>query len=264
MTEGQLIKLREEIVQNKIEPKKAVEIIFSNKAKSWHTKEWKKKRDKLIKDSCEQCGSKEVLTLQHTYHPREYGIIKKEICVKYGQLINEKHPIESLVNEKEVVQYFNKNIDKEKKDVCPSCGSINISARKTLSHKYKCNHCKDLFEAPITKVIPIFIDDRKEEKAQEINVVTFSSLAWKIYKEKSRTLLFEEYGEQIEKETIITVIDQYLRYISLEDTVTFCKKCAFLWDKKGMNLCPVCKVKYKKIYNKTCYDCREKQMNSND
>lgn len=264
MTEDQLIKLREEIVQSKIEPKEAGEILFSNKTRAWRTKEWKKKRDKLIKDRCEQCGSKEVLTLQHTCHPRDYGTIKKEICIKYGQLINEKYPLESLVNEKEVVRYFKKNIDKEERDVCPSCSSINISLRKTLSPKYKCNRCKGLFEAPIRKIIPIFIDDRKEGKSQEVNTITFSSLEWKIYKEKSRELLFEEYGEQIEKEILITTIDEYLRYISLEDTVTFCKKCAFLWDKKHMNLCPICKIKYKMIYHKTCYDCRKKLMNSND
>ena len=115
------------------------------------------------------------------------------------------------MNEEEVIEYFNKNIDKEERNICPTCGSINILARKTLSPKYRCNHCKELFE---------------------------------------------EHGDEIEKETLITVIDEYLRYISLEDTVTFCKKCAFLWDKKGMDLCPVCKEKYKSIYNKTCYNCR--------
>lgn len=52
---------------------------------------------------------------------------------------------------------------------------------------------------------------------QEMNVIKYSSLWWKIYKEKCRGLLFKEYEEQIEKETIITVIEEYLRYISLED-----------------------------------------------
>ena len=257
MTKEQLIKLREDIIHNEIESKIAGEILFSNKAKSWHTEEWKEKRAELLKESCEQCGSKEILTLQHTWHSRDYGTIKRETCAKYGQLINEKYKIEDLVNEEEVIQYFNTDITKEDREVCPKCGSFNISARKTLIPKYKCNYCKELFEAPIKKLLPIFIDDRKEQKKQEMNAVTYSSLSGKIYKEKCRELLFKEYEEQIEKETIITVIEENLRYISLEDTVTFCKKCAFLWDKKGMNLCPICKTRYKKIYNITCYECKD-------
>lgn len=161
-----------------------------------------------------------------------------------------------MINEKEVEIYFKTNINQEEKKVCPKCGSINISARKTLIPKYRCNYCKELFEVSIKKFLPIFIDDRKEEISQDMNVVTYSALSWKIYKEKCKELLFEEYGEQIEKETIVTVIDEYVRYISLEDTITFCKKCAFLWDKKGMNLCPICKSKYKKIYYDKCSDCK--------
>ncbi|NNU78177.1 hypothetical protein [Clostridium estertheticum] len=257
MTKDQLIKLREDIIHNEIEPKKAGEIVYLNKIKSWHTTEWKKKRSTLLKESCEQCGSKEILTIQHTWHPRDYGIIKRDICGKYGQLINEKYTVEDLINEKEVENYFNININQQEKEICIKCGSVNISARKTLSPKYRCNHCKELFEAPVKKLLPIFIDDRKQEILQEMNVVTYSELSWKIYKEKCKELLFKEYGEQIEKETIITVIDESLRYISLADTVTFCKKCAFIWDKKGMNICPICKTRYKKICNRTCYECKE-------
>ena len=32
---------------------------------SWHTKEWKEKREKIIKDDCEWCGSTKGLCLHH-------------------------------------------------------------------------------------------------------------------------------------------------------------------------------------------------------
>lgn len=40
MNKGQLIELREDVINGKIEAEKACEILFSNKTKSWHTKEW--------------------------------------------------------------------------------------------------------------------------------------------------------------------------------------------------------------------------------
>ena len=49
--------------------------------------------------------------------------------------------------------------------------------------------------------------------------------------------------------------EEYKEYLSCKDTLTFCKKCAFLWDVKGMNLCPRCRVRYKKLRFPYCYSC---------
>jgi hypothetical protein len=49
--------------------------------------------------------------------------------------------------------------------------------------------------------------------------------------------------------------NEFDQYLSCEETVTFCKKCSFLWDMKGMNLCPRCKTHYKKFQFPNCYRC---------
>lgn len=219
-----------------------------------------KKRNILIKDSCEQCGSKEGLTLQHTWHPREYSIIKRETCSKYGELINKEYSVDSLVKEDEVLKYFSENIKQENRDVCPQCGSFSITPRKNLLPRYRCNHCKNQFENPINMIIPEFVDDRKIKPQHEMNIITYSGISWTIYKDKCKKLLFLKYGDLIEKETILTVIDEYIRYLSLKDTITLCKKCAFLCDIKGKNLCPVCKTNYKFIGMDMCYQCRNKRI----
>ena len=38
---------------------------FKEGQKSWHTKDWKERRSKVLKEKCEICGSKDTLTIQH-------------------------------------------------------------------------------------------------------------------------------------------------------------------------------------------------------
>ena len=44
------------------------------------------------------------------------------------------------------------------------------------------------------------------------------------------------------------------KYTEFEDIQVLCKRCHFAHH-KGMDLCPVCKKKYKNKQYKTCYDC---------
>ena len=75
MTKAELTELMEDILSNKVDVEKATKLLYANKTKSWHTKEWEEDRSKVIKESCEQCGSKEILTIQHFWHPRNYGTV---------------------------------------------------------------------------------------------------------------------------------------------------------------------------------------------
>lgn len=252
----QLKNLKEQVIEGSIDLTAAKDLLYSKNKRSWHTKEWKVNRDKLIKDCCEQCGSSETPTLQHTWHPRDYGSIKREITYKYGGIIREKYTVEDLVSDDEVFGYFTNNILKEEKLVCPECSSYSLSIRKTISPKYRCIKCKHEFENPVKKVLPTFIDDRIETVGNELHVITHSSLKLDIYKERCNEIRDKEYANLIENETIITSIDESIRYLLFIDTITLCKKCAFLYDVKGLNLCPICKSKYKKIYNDRCMDCR--------
>ena len=49
------------------------------------------------------------------------------------------------------------------------------------------------------------------------------------------------------------------RYMEFEDIQVLCKRCHFAHH-KGMDLCPVCKKKYKKKRYNTCYDCIPTEM----
>jgi hypothetical protein len=160
MTSEKLIDLKNKLVNNEISTEEALDILYTKKTRSWHTKEWKTLRDKILKDACEQCGSTEVLTIQHIWHPRDYKTMRSDILQKYNT----------------------------------------------------------------------------------------------------------ERGHNpydIEREIAFTIIDESLRYNSLADTKTFCNRCAFMWDEKGMDLCPVCKTNYKKFYHSMCMDCTKEENRKN-
>ena len=44
-------------------------------------------------------------------------------------------------------------------------------------------------------------------------------------------------------------------YLSCEKAVTFCKKCAFLWDVRGLKLCKRCKQHYHPFDFEYCFNC---------
>jgi hypothetical protein len=46
--------------------------------KVWSRKEWKEKRKKLIKENCEYCNRSGRMVLNHKWHPREAGDIRRE------------------------------------------------------------------------------------------------------------------------------------------------------------------------------------------
>ena len=64
-----------------------------------------------------------------------------------------------------------------------------------------------------------------------------------------------ENSERIRKQAIIIAIKHFIEYISLKNTQTYCKKCAFLLDKKGLILCSECKKNYHSFFYEQCYEC---------
>ena len=50
-------------------------------------------------------------------------------------------------------------------------------------------------------------------------------------------------------------LDASIKYLSFEDTITLCKKCAYNEDIAGKDLCPICKKNYKPMQYETCVDC---------
>ena len=57
------------------------------------------------------------------------------------------------------------------------------------------------------------------------------------------------------KKRFCFTLDDTIKYLSFEDTITACKKCAFNFDVNYMELCPKCKKYYKGVQYPTCIQC---------
>ena len=57
-----------------------------------------------------------------------------------------------------------------------------------------------------------------------------------------------------------------IKYLSFEDSITACKKCASSDDLYGMELCPKCNTNYKGIEYSTCIEClpQEQQIKAKE
>ena len=81
LTLSEIIHLKENLLLGQMTLESATELYWNNYEKgkrSWHTKDWKERRNKIIKDSCEICDGTEILTLQHLSRPKklkEYTLI---------------------------------------------------------------------------------------------------------------------------------------------------------------------------------------------
>lgn len=137
---AELEDIQNKIINDEINLEVAKELIYSTKAiKSRHTKKWKDIRKVMLKNECKQCGSKEALTMQHTWHPERYGDIKYRFSQKYGELLNKEYELSGVANYYEAIEYFNENYIQEECLCCPKCKK---------EYKYKaypyCKKCNNL------------------------------------------------------------------------------------------------------------------------
>ena len=205
--------------------------------KPWQYKEWKDTRSKIIKDTCVQCESNDgIMVLQHLSHPRKHQFIIEQLAhdelEKHGAIVAEEFE-QFIENNKEI-----KAIEKKARNCCPSCNSTNIKFKKT-SEKWHCHSTKSRNGRVIRRC--------KAEFATPSEVMEFSKEAiaerkrieasFRSKSKNSKAKILDKYG----KEAVLTSIAESEYYYSCEDTVTFCKKCAYLMDQKNLYMCPSCK-----------------------
>ncbi len=124
---------------------------------------------------------------------------------------------------------------------CPKCGSTTIRYRK-IAGTWICVSkpagitCGNVFDNPI----------------RVISHQTISKLE-KVASQKIQDDFDEEFG--IGKKVIITAIEHQIRYLSLKDTKTLCKRCAFVEDKTKMVLCNICRRNYHSTKYDRCSTC---------
>lgn len=270
LTYNELIELRDKLINNEIGIELAKEQCwkdFKEGQRSWHSKDWKERRLKIIKEKCQICNSKETLTLQHLSHPKKYNEYLREITRNYtNQYINSNSEIDKTEFRNHVL------LDYEYIPIplCPNCNSKNPSERVRKMPKYRCTDCKHEFDEAnyrsASEMISIFFED---EDAYEVRDKCFVSKdKWKNKHNLSnikywfqRNKAKNKEVESIEKKAFLLYLNDNIKYLSFEDTITACRKCASNYDLHRMELCPKCKEFYKGIQYPTCIQClpEEKQ-----
>jgi ssDNA-binding Zn-finger/Zn-ribbon topoisomerase 1 len=225
--------LLEKVLSDDINWKDALKVIQRTR-KPWHTREWKERRKLLLASRCQNCGTTTPpLVLQHTWHPTPLHHLFYNARKKYQNewlLWKQSHALE--------IDMSSLNPDA---DGCPKCGSTTIRYRKRAMtwicvSKPAGITCGNIFEAPIRVISYKAIRKIEEVASQEI-----------------RDDFDEEFG--IGKKVVILAIEQHLRYVSLKDTKTLCKRCAFVEDKTKMVLCNICRKNYHSRKYDRCSIC---------
>jgi ribosomal protein L37AE/L43A len=204
--------------------------------KPWHKKEWREMRDQRIGDRCEQCDSTDgPFVLQHFEHD-------------YSELPSKNPVVWELMREYDKVPPR----PTVQRPACPQCNRRALSERKKLKPKWRCIGCHHEFDEPI--IVETTINNRTEKAAW---------VKWKkeiLFPARDNFLVTHH---DIVEQRYGTVLSAYkkerqtsdAKYMSGEETATFCKKCAFLWDMKEMQLCSKCRKQYHPFKFQTCYDC---------
>ncbi|OYD42853.1 hypothetical protein ACF3OC_11910 [Sphingobacterium cellulitidis] len=254
--------LKEDLVNNKKSIEEISTILVQNsntKNRSWHTKDWKERRQLVIKNYCEICNSKDNLTLQHRSHPQKFYNHKNE---QINSNIENWEVLE--INKEDFIIYIKNTFDYKPEPICPDCNSWSPRIRLKLLPKYVCTCCKHAFNEPIYKSLEELIEQYYNE-----NYSTFLDKKCFTTKDKyanpyhlrgieyryKKQLYTTSKCDEIDKEATLKFIEDNIKYLSFEDTITACRRCAYYWDIKSMDLCPKCNHSYKSFQYETCINC---------
>ena len=244
MTLIELEKIEKALRNNEISYVDAGEKIYGSSTKPWQTEFWKKRRNEIIKEKCEQCNSsKQQMVLQHMWQPSSYRKHVREIYATFldEEKIKGSHP---EVKEEEIQTYLDQFTDT--KEACPSCELRSLSKRKTMQPTYRCAKCSHEFDKP--KMVPYH---------PKLGVApSYEQVKQGMENKRIKDYIWDTFGDEIKRRAILKGIEEHKRYMSMEDTKTFCKRCAFLWDKKRKKVCDVCKDTLIPIERHACFKCQ--------
>lgn len=223
---------------NELSASEAVELLASAKLRrSWHTQEWKERRNAFIGKSCTQCSStKQPLVLQHNWHPRSLDVIWNEVLNKFYPTYVAEHPQPSILYPEA----------SDIRDACPTCNSIRVTWRKT-SDDWRCAKCRNICKKP----------------CQVLGVAAETEGKWRRERTSANRQWYADFRKSVDPLAAPLVLQSYFadhdRYLSFKDTTTFCKKCAFLWDKKKQRFCRGCSQYFPLWMNQVkCANCMER------
>jgi hypothetical protein len=210
----------------------------------WQTKEWKRPRAELIKEYCDQCGSTEPpLTLQHFSHPPSIYDVVPSIVNRARWEAWQAHYEANPEDRTPITR---------RRPACPRCGGISLLERKTKTPRYRCNTqvrgtCHFEFDESIevewvdTRATAARVQAGHDQRRKAFNV------------EWDREHADEAHALYVD--VMIQLLDAHAKYVRAEESATFCKRCAYLWDKKGVRLCATCGIGYHEISKEQCDEC---------
>ena len=264
LTYNELIELRRKLNNGDITQELAKEIYWKEHKdgeRSWHTKDWKERRSEIIKDKCEICGSKETLTLQHLSHPKKYNDYERKVVKQFAKSFIEQN---TTIDKDEFTKHIITNYNYTPVPLCPNCKSRYPNKRMRKTPQYLCTECRHEFNDPFYKSIEELVTSfYKNEDVVEVRdkcfvsndkwkkQLNFSQVKYWLQRERAKA----NDSEAIGKEVFLLYLDDNIKYLSFEDTITACKKCAFNYDINSLELCPNCKEYYKGIQYPTCIQC---------
>ncbi len=256
------IRLKADFISGKFNLKEAQDILwkdFDENNRSWHTADWKKRRKLLLKDNCECCDSQENLLVQHLSHPQKFSEHKNALTREYTNAVEN-----DIISEDILIDYIENKYDYQPVAICPKCDMWNPNERSRKLPKYLCTSCRHEFDEPnytsLEELVSMFYNG---PESTFLDIKCFiSNEGWNnkhnIKNVKyccKRNIVSKINEEVIERKAFLLYLDDNIKYLSFEDTITACKRCAYYADKMRMDICPQCQTHYKGFIYPTCISC---------
>lgn len=193
-------------------PAQVLAAIEADKRRLWSWPEFQDLRVRKLGSRCEECGSVEVLTLQHLRQPKPTASIRMTIQKRYTALLKlgrEYHAVAQPTRRIPAFEYIG----------CPGCGARSYYARRTKTPKFRCTSRRCEFDEPA--VIRV--------AEEEVHAESFKQFLIRRTAEHLAPL-----RAQVDLEIARSAIGQLISYFAGDSVVTACKRCAYRTDAARM------------------------------
>jgi len=217
----ELERVEKALKERKMTGSEASEYVFASRKKlgaPWHWKSWKLARKKILGAECETCGAgaDAILYVQHTVRNPRLRPYIEAAEKRLAEMEQEKDWRPEL---KETMHEIRNSEIPELRNCCPICSSLSIQYRKGTSN-WICNsksggkYCRHVFTEPAKKAA-LTAAQKKAIKHEK-------------YDAYRNVVVNREHD--VKRKAMLDWFEDFRRYLSLKDTKTLCKSCAYLED----------------------------------
>ena len=217
----ELERVENDLKERRITGSEASSIVFSVRKKlgpPWQWKSWKTARIQVLGTECETCGvgGDAILYVQHTVkNPRIQPYIDAA-----EKRLSKMEPEEDWRPDLRAKMYeIEEAVVPEMRDCCPICSSLSIQYRKGAAN-WICNskssgkYCRHVFTEP--------------SKKAALTAAQKKAIRHEKHKTYRNVVVNREHD--VKRKAILDWFKDFRRYLSLKDTKTLCKSCAYIED----------------------------------